>query len=88
MRRRRSPSALALGLVLALPAHAGEGMWMPSQLPQLAKAMRQAGFKGKPQALADVTAAPLSAVVRAGGGTGAFVSADGLILTNHHVATA
>ena len=36
--------------------------------------------------LADVTAAPLSAVVRAGGGTGAFVSPDGLILTNHHVA--
>src|SRR5690606_19372802 len=30
--------------------------------------------------------APLNAVVRAGGGTGAFVSADGLVLTNHHVA--
>jgi hypothetical protein len=59
---------------------------MPSQLPQLTKPLREAGFKGRPQALADVTAAPLSAVVRAGGGTGAFVSPDGLILTNHHVA--
>jgi hypothetical protein len=86
MRRRLSTSALALGAVLSLPAHADEGMWMPSQLPQLAKPLREAGFKGRPQALADVTAAPLSAVVRAGGGTGAFVSPDGLILTNHHVA--
>lgn len=86
MRRRISATTLALGAALALPAHADEGMWMPSQLPQLAKPLREAGFKGKPQALADVTAAPLSAVVRAGGGTGAFVSPDGLILTNHHVA--
>lgn len=86
MRHRLSATTLALGVALALPAHADEGMWMPSQLPQLAKPLRDAGFKGAPQALADVTAAPLSAVVRAGGGTGAFVSPDGLILTNHHVA--
>ncbi|WFC44017.1 S46 family peptidase [Pseudoxanthomonas sp. SE1] len=86
MRRRLSTSALALGIALSLPAHADEGMWMPSQLPQLAKPLREAGFRGDPKALADVTAAPLSAVVRAGGGTGAFVSPDGLILTNHHVA--
>ena len=86
MRHRRSTTALALGVALSLPAHADEGMWMPSQLPQLGKTLREAGFKGDPKTLADVTAAPLSAVVRAGGGTGAFVSQDGLILTNHHVA--
>jgi hypothetical protein len=86
MRRRISTTTLALGVAFALPAHADEGMWMPSQLPQLAKPLRDAGFKGDPKTLADVTAAPLSAVVRAGGGTGAFVSPDGLILTNHHVA--
>ena len=86
------PAVLAAGLALAClsalpaPARADEGMWMPSQLPQLAEAMRSAGYAGDPAKLADLTAAPLNAVVRAGGGTGAFVSADGLVLTNHHVA--
>lgn len=80
------PTALALGLTLAAGAHADEGMWMPTQLPDLAKPLKAAGFKGDPTDLANVTAPPLSAVVRAGGGTASFVSADGLLLTNHHVA--
>ena len=79
-------TALALGLTLAAGAHADEGMWMPTQLPDLAKPLKAAGFKGNPADLANVTAPPLSAVVRAGGGTGSFVSGDGLLLTNHHVA--
>jgi hypothetical protein len=79
-------AALALGLTLAAGAHADEGMWMPTQLPDLAKPLKAAGFKGNPADLANVTAPPLSAVVRAGGGTGSFVSDDGLLLTNHHVA--
>jgi len=89
---RARPAALCAGLALAclsaLPstARADEGMWMPSQMPQLADALRQAGYAGDPARLADVTAAPLNAVVRAGGGTGAFVSPEGLVLTNHHVA--
>ena len=84
--RKALPTALALGLTLAAGAHADEGMWMPTQLPDLAKPLQAAGFKGNPADLANVTAPPLSAVVRAGGGTGSFVSADGLLLTNHHVA--
>jgi len=87
MKPTRIATAVALACLAALPAaHADEGMWMPSQLPQIAAQMRQAGFAGDPAGLADLTAAPLNAVVRAGGGTGAFVSADGLVLTNHHVA--
>ncbi|MGS1077408.1 S46 family peptidase [Pseudoxanthomonas beigongshangi] len=83
----RTPfTALALGIALVLPAQANEGMWMPSQLPQLAGPLRQAGFEGDPAALADLTRPPLNAVVKVGGATGAFVSADGLVLTNHHVA--
>ncbi|MGY1425495.1 S46 family peptidase [Lysobacter sp. A289] len=67
-------------------AHADEGMWLPSQLPQVATQLRDAGFEGDPAALADLTRPPMNAVVKVGGGTGAFVSADGLLLTNHHVA--
>ncbi|WP_225765699.1 S46 family peptidase [Stenotrophomonas sp. Marseille-Q4652] len=86
MTRKPLAAALALGMGMAMGAQANEGMWMPTQLPELAKTLEQAGFKGDPRGLADVTAAPLSAVVRVGGGTGAFVSPDGLLLTNHHVA--
>ena len=84
--RRPVLAALAASLALSATAHADEGMWMPTQLPEIAKPMREAGFRGRADALADVTAPPLSAVVKVGGGTGAFVSGDGLLLTNHHVA--
>ena len=84
--RRPAIAALAAGLALSATTHADEGMWMPTQLPDIAKPMREAGFRGRAEALADVTAPPLSAVVKVGGGTGAFVSPDGLLLTNHHVA--
>ena len=86
MTRKPLAAALALGMGMAMGAQANEGLWMPTQLPELARTLKQAGFKGDPRELADVTAPPLSAVVRVGGGTGAFVSPDGLLLTNHHVA--
>ena len=81
--------ALSLGLpagLLAVPAHSDEGMWMPSQLPAISKQLRAAGFKGDPRDLAQLAKPPMSAVVKVGGATGAFVSRDGLVLTNHHVA--
>jgi len=59
---------------------------MPSQLRDLAKPLREAGFRGDPRDLAAVTQPPLNAVLKVGGGTGAFVPGDGLLLTNHHVA--
>lgn len=73
-------------MALALDAKADEGMWLPSQLPGIAKNLKEAGFRGDPKDLADLTRAPLNAVVKVGGGTGSFVSADGLVVTNHHVA--
>ncbi len=77
---------LGAAMALALDANADEGMWLPSQLPGIAKNLKNAGFRGDPKDLADLTRAPLNAVVRIGGGTGSFVSDEGLVVTNHHVA--
>ncbi|WP_245156954.1 S46 family peptidase [Lysobacter arenosi] len=86
---RHRLSALSVSLLLALgagAAHADEGMWMPSQLPDIARQLKAAGFKGKPGDLAELARPPMNAVVKVGGASGAFVSKDGLVLTNHHVA--
>ncbi len=87
MRHRLSALSVSLLLVVgARAAHADEGMWMPSQLPDIARQLKAAGFKGKPGDLAELARPPMNAVVKVGGASGAFVSNDGLVLTNHHVA--
>lgn len=86
---RRRPFALSVSLALSMgvgAAHADEGMWMPSQLPDIAKQLKAAGFKGQARDLAELARPPMNAVVKVGGASGAFVSKDGLVLTNHHVA--
>jgi hypothetical protein len=71
--------------VLALSTTAQEGMWLLNQIDQLD--LEKNGLEintvdiynpGKP-ALAN-------AIVQLGGGTASFVSSEGLLLTNHHVA--
>ncbi len=57
---------------MAASAQADEGMWMPSQLPSIGKQLRAAGFQGPPADLADLTKAPLNAVVKVGGATGSL----------------
>jgi hypothetical protein len=87
MRNRMLAAAFGIAAVAASDAaRADEGMWMPSQLPDIAAQLKQAGFRGDPRELADLAKPPMNAVVKAGGATGAFVSKDGLVLTNHHVA--
>jgi hypothetical protein len=68
-------------------AFAVEGMWLPEDLPAQAGAMRDQGFTGDVGEWADLKRGPLSAVVSLGGCSASFVSAEGLIATNHHCVT-
>ena len=87
MRQRLLALSLTLCPTLFLAAaHADEGMWMPSQLPEIATQLHAAGFEADPASLAELAKPPMNAVVKVGGASGAFVSKDGLVLTNHHVA--
>jgi hypothetical protein len=83
MKRIVVPCALFL---LAVPVLAGEGMWRPGQLPEIAGDLRDAGIEIAPERLTDLTAHPMNAVISLGGCTASFVSAEGLAITNYHCA--
>jgi len=71
----------ALALLLALPAlHADEGMWTFDNLP-LKQLKANYGFEPSSAWIDHLRLASL----RFPGGSGSFVSAEGLVLTNHHV---
>src|SRR5262252_8645165 len=87
MKVRRFVSALVLAPLflqtLQFSARADEGMWPFNNVPR-AEIKQKYGF--------DITDAWLKKVQLASvrfnsGGSGSFVSADGLVMTNHHIAS-
>ncbi len=76
----------ALVCIAFTTASADEGMWLPSLIKERVKDMRRMGFKLKADDVYSTTKPSLKdAVMQFGGGcTGEFISADGLLLTNHH----
>jgi len=85
MRHRFWPAAVVAALVGVsmsdTPVHGDEGMWLFSNPPR-EHLKKKYGFDATDQWLDHVR---LSSVRFNSGGSGSFVSADGLVMTNHHV---
>lgn len=82
---KRTLLTLLASLVIG-SAFADEGMWLPSLIADRIDDMRSKGFRLTAEDIYSVNKASMKdAVVLFGGGcTGEIVSAEGLLLTNHH----
>ena len=71
----------ALAVLIQSGLRADEGLWLPNQFPAAA-VEKKYGFRASAEFVKHLQ---LAAVRFNNGGTGSFVSADGLLFTNHHV---
>ena len=82
---KKSFLIILLSIFIAVFSHAQEGMWLMSQLGQLQ--LQEKGIQLQDNEIYNPDKPALyNAIVQIGGGTGSFVSPEGLIITNHHVA--
>jgi hypothetical protein len=88
--RASALALVALMLISLVPfrSFADEGMFLPDAIASLPfDKFAKRGLKLKPEDIYNPNGVSLKdAVVIVGGGTGEFVSPEGLLLTNHHVA--
>ena len=80
-------TVLAMALLAPVFAQAEEGMWPIDELKKLDfKKLEKLGLELEAKEIYDGKGGGIAgAIVSFGGGTGSFVSPEGLILTNHHV---
>ena len=75
-----------LAALTLLPALADEGMWLPSLISTRINDMRAKGFRLTAEDIYSINRASMkdAVVLFDGGCTGELISAEGLLLTNHH----
>ncbi|MBR5063181.1 MAG: S46 family peptidase, partial [Bacteroidales bacterium] len=79
--------AIVAALAVSVSAMADEGMWLLPLLNQMNKKdLKAAGCKLSPEEIYSINKSSLKdAIVHFGGGcTGEMISAQGLVITNHH----